>query len=185
MKRTRSKDWLDMGLHLLSQDGVSALTLDRLCDAMHKTKGSFYHHFGDMKSYVGALLAHWQANLTQAAIDQAETAPDPKARLALLDRTVRSLDHRLDQIIRTWAKQDPRAAQVLAEVDQTRIDYIRELFEANGLEPQLAHRLAELEYTAFLGAQQRFGDLNSPEAEQVASTLRRAIEALVHTSRQP
>ena len=185
MKRVRAVDWLTAGLKLLSGYGESALTLDRLCGAMHKTKGSFYHHFGDMNTYVGALLEHWQQLQTKAPIDVAETAPDPRARLDLLERTVMGLDHHLDQIIRAWARRDPRAAAALKAVDQTRLGYIRKLLEEDGIDAEQASLMAELEYTTFLGAQQRFEDLTSAEARSLVTTLRHAMAALLGRGNRP
>ena len=145
---------------------------------MAKSKGSFYHHFGDMNGYVGELLRLWGELQTTAAIERAELAPDPRAKLALLDKTVRGLDHRLDQIIRSWAMRDDRAARALAEVDQTRIDYLEKLLLAEGVPAAMANTMAELEYTAFLGAQQRFPDMETPKAKQLAAALREALKAL-------
>ena len=175
MAKSRREDWLDGGLTLLSERGVRALTIDQLCRALKKTKGSFYHHFKDMNSYIGKLLERWRERQTQIAIDIAESKEDPRERLELLDETVRHLDHRLDQIIRSWAIRDERAARALAEVDRLRVGYIHDLLQQAGLPEPIAATMAELEYTAFLGAQQRFPNMDSPEAHKLAEALRAAL----------
>lgn len=166
---------MEKGLDLLRKQGYGALRLENLCEQMGKTRGSFYHHFKDMNAYIGRLLQHWQTVQTQAAIDKSELEKDPKARMAVLDETVRALDHRLDQIVRAWSLQDERAAAAMAVVDETRMGYLRKLFRDNGVAEGVACLLAELEYTAFLGAQQRFDDLNSPEANRLAEQLREVL----------
>ena len=172
LAKATAEDWLAEGMDLMKDKGFGSLTLENLCGRMKKTRGSFYHHFQDMNAYVGRLLHHWQALQTQAAIDRTEQETDPKARLAVLDETVRGLDHRLDQIIRAWSLRDPRAADAMASVDRTRVAYLRKLFLDNGVSEDMATVLAELEYTAFLGAQQRFDDMKSPEAKRLAECLR-------------
>lgn len=176
MGRASVEDWLDHGLQLLSERGVQALTLEKLCRSIQKTKGSFYHHFKDMNAYIGRLLERWRERQTQIAIDIAETKEDPRERLELLDQTVRDLDHRLDQIIRFWARSDERAAIALEEVDGMRVGYLQRLLLAAGVGEVKAKMMAELEYTAFLGAQQRFPNMRTSAALQQSETLRAALE---------
>jgi len=59
---TTRADWVAAGLELLRDGGEDAVTVDRLCATLGRTKGSFYHHFEDSAAYQGALLEHW-ANL--------------------------------------------------------------------------------------------------------------------------
>ncbi|MEV0081899.1 TetR/AcrR family transcriptional regulator [Saccharopolyspora sp. NPDC050642] len=46
IKMSGKQDWLDAGLEILADQGVPALTIDRLATKLGLTKGSFYHHFG-------------------------------------------------------------------------------------------------------------------------------------------
>lgn len=177
MARIQAEDWLKAGLELLRDQGIDALRIDQLCARLKKTKGSFYHHFKDMNGYVGALLKRWGDLQTKAAIEVAETAADAKARMALLDETVRHLDHRLDQIIRSWALRDPRAAQALKDVDSTRIAYLKKLLLEAGVREDRAAFMAELEYIAFLGAQQRYPDMNTPKAKALADGMHQVLRA--------
>lgn len=184
-KRTRAVDWLDQGLLLLSQEGVGALTIDRLSTALSKSKGSFYHHFKDMPGYVAALLHHWQEIQTTDVIRQVEAEADREQRGARLNAVVQKLDHRLDLIIRGWARQDPRAALAVQQVDQLRLAYIQELYEAGGLTPIKAAAMAELEYTTFVGAQQRFVDIFQPQSQAVHQTLVDVIRAYLRDDPTP
>ncbi|CAM2010204.1 TetR/AcrR family transcriptional regulator [Acanthopleuribacter pedis] len=179
-KRVRAVDWLEQGLHLLSAEGVHALTIDRLCTTLEKSKGSFYHHFKDMAAYNAALLHLWQERHTTDVIRQVEQDADRAGRNQRLNAVVLKLDHRLDQIIRGWARHDPRAALAVQQVDQLRLGYMAELFEARALPAETARALAEMEYTTFLGAQQRFVDLGAPQSAAVRQTLIDAIEAYIH-----
>jgi AcrR family transcriptional regulator len=150
-RRASPQDWCAAGLALLRDEGIDAVTVDRLCSTLKKTKGSFYHHFRDRDAYLAALLARWEEDLTEAPIRAAGREPDPLRQSARLDSVVRGLDHGLDRAVRAWALRDPPARAAMRRVDQRRIDYIAELYRRSGRrQPRL---LAELKYMAFVGAQ--------------------------------
>ncbi len=157
---------------MMSDKGESVLTLERLCTALNKTRGSFYHHFTDMDSYVGQLLRYWETKQTAEPIAAANRGQTAKDRLKVLDQAVVKLDHRLDQIVRSWARHDGRAKDALDRVDESRIAYVAELLVNLGYEKRRARLLSELEYTFFLGAQQRFTDLKSSAAKSLMAALR-------------
>ena len=58
-------DWVQAGYALLASDGMRALKIERLCEQVGATRGSFYWHFTDMKGYRAALVASWNAFLEQ------------------------------------------------------------------------------------------------------------------------
>ena len=175
-RRVSPADWCEAGLSLLRDEGIGALTVDRLCAVQKKTKGSFYHHFRDLEAYLAELLARWEDDLTEAPIRVASGEPDPRRRSARLNRLVRGLDHRLDRAVRAWALWDPRARAAVERVDERRIEYLSEISRLNGRRsPRL---LAELEYAAFVGAQQvgLFG--SSARLARLSRALDRALDVL-------
>lgn len=153
MARTRRDDWIESGLVLLRTEGEHALTIERLCTALGRTKGSFYHHFESADVFAKALLGAWEQRHTEAPIDVASREDSPAARRRALDATVKALDWPLDLAVRGWALRDPAAREVVARVDARRIAYLESLL------PRTAPRakrtaIATLEYAAFLGAMQ-------------------------------
>ena len=51
---------LDPGrIAILADGGPNALRLDRLCERLGVTKGSFYWHFADLPAYRTALIEAW------------------------------------------------------------------------------------------------------------------------------
>ena len=173
IRRASPRDWCGAGLALLRDEGLDAVTIDRLCAALQKTKGSFYHHFRDLDAYQAALLIRWEEELTEAPIRAVGREPDPLRRGARLDSAVRGLDHRLDGAVRAWALWEPRARAAMERVDQRRIDYLAELHRQRGhQQPRL---LGELEYAAFVGAQQ-LGLFAAPaRAAHLGKALRKAL----------
>lgn len=182
MPPTSRTDWLDAGLRLMREEGVGedALTIDALCKRLGRTKGAFYHHFDDVNLYLDALLGHWATKQTSAPIAAAETGTSPRERRQKLEQSVRGLDMKLDRAVRAWALRDPRAQRVLSQVDARRIDYLAQLHAAAAVPKARARMLAQLEYAAFVGAQQIFPDLSTREVRAVEAALDRALSFLAH-----
>ena len=49
-------DWIRAGYDIMAEEGLKAMTIDRLCRRLGVTKGSFYWHFTDMKAYRATLV---------------------------------------------------------------------------------------------------------------------------------
>src|SRR5436190_89599 len=56
-RRLTADDWVQAGFAVLAESGPNALRIDRLCERLEVTKGSFYWHFTDLSAYRGALSA--------------------------------------------------------------------------------------------------------------------------------
>lgn len=161
MTRAKPDDWLDTGLTLLSTKGHDALTIDALCRALGRTKGSFYHHFADVSEFSQRLLEHWEKANTLDLIAGADTSRTPTERRARLYASVRSVEMRVELAVQAWALRDPLARTVRRRVDLRRIEYLAELRRAAGVTPKEAERMAQIEYAAFVGGAQIF-DLTTP-----------------------
>ncbi|MBC8071376.1 MAG: TetR/AcrR family transcriptional regulator [Deltaproteobacteria bacterium] len=153
MARTTREDWIDAGLTLLRESGEHALTLDRLCAALGRTKGSFYHHFAGMPELSRALLEAWEQRHTEVPIATASREDNIGKRRKLLDASVKQLDWALDLTVRAWALRDASARDTVARVDARRIDYLESLLPRR-VSAARRRAIATLEYAAFLGAMQ-------------------------------
>ena len=150
--RFRREDWLELGLRQLVEHGRAGLTLERMCEAAGRTRGSFYHHFPDHAAFVAALLDGWRERQTEAVIAAVERAGTE--RLGSLHELASALDHALDTAVRRYAAAEPLARDAVAAVDARRIDFLAELYAAeHELPPARARRVAELEYALFVGMQ--------------------------------
>lgn len=161
MTKTRltREDWLETGLEILSDSGEKALTLERLCKATSRTKGSFYHHFQDRDEFIEALLEYWRSQYTDRIITAVDRLKDPISQRRELDRLAANADNKLERVIRNWSGVDDRVRQNIKQVDDRRIKYIANLIAKLGdIEPETAMELAIIEYAAFLGLQYLFPD---------------------------
>ncbi|ABC83583.1 TetR/AcrR family transcriptional regulator [Anaeromyxobacter dehalogenans] len=168
--------WCRAGLGLLRDQGPQAVTIDRLCAAMGKTKGAFYHHFRDVDAFHAAVLDAWAELHTADVIAVASSALTAEARSARLGAAAVGLDHALDRAIRGWALHDARAREAVGRVDARRIDYLAAIHRERGRKD--ATVLAQLEYAVFLGAQELGLADDAERGAPLGRTLRAALEWL-------
>ena len=153
------QEWLDQGLDVLAETGLSGLRVEVLARRLGVTKGSFYHHFVDLGDYRRALLGHYEQTCTREHLD-ANAALDGLPALTRLERLADTVQHLesvhsgLELSLRGWATQDDDARQTMARVDALRTAYIEGLLvEALG-DPAAAHDVALSIYYVHIGAQQ-------------------------------
>lgn len=145
-------DWVALGLARLAEIGPEALTLEALCDAAQRSKGSFYHHFLDHAAFVDAVLVAWRDQALDAVIRLADEAGDAAGRLSRLNDLAARLDPGLEAAMRRFAAVEPKAAEAVRAVDERRVAYLAELTAARfGVGPPAARTIAEIEYAVFIG----------------------------------
>jgi AcrR family transcriptional regulator len=176
--RLTREDWLETGLQLLRESGEQALTLERLCKAASRTKGSFYHHFKNHDEFIDALLEYWQSKYTEQIIIAVDRLRDSMTQRRELDRLAANVDDGLERIIRNWSGVDERVRQTIGKVDDRRIEYLTELISKIGhLDRQTANELAIIEYAAFLGLRYLFPDNESKQIEYFGSRVSEIISS--------
>lgn len=163
--------WLEAAYDLLAQHGHGAVRIDQLTARTAKTRGSFYHHFGSMQTFVERLMVDWRERNTERIVRLAQATSEPRARRSLVSREAVQLDARLETALRIWAGVDAQVRAACDDVDMRRVSVLAhdlaELAIAMGcdLSEREARTLAQVEYAAFVGAQ-----LLSPEGERTSLT---------------
>lgn len=151
------KNWLQSGLEELARAGLDGLKVERICEAVGKTRGSFYHHFKDHHAFVVALLEYWQESSTANIIKAVEGISDPCKRRAALAMRVIELSSNCENAIRGWATTDERARAIVALVDDKRLEFLQhgilEMATEMGvnISTRQAKDLAMLDYGLFIG----------------------------------
>jgi AcrR family transcriptional regulator len=145
-------DYLAAGLDLLAEGGVNAVTIAALCERLGVTKGSFYHHFGDVFAFHEALLASWKDG-TYRAIEAARAVADSHKRLSVLKELGVAAQHEAESAIRAWARSYEPAAAVVRRVDRAREANLVESFRAIGLPATRARHLARIGLATLIGTQ--------------------------------
>lgn len=156
-KRFSQQDWIDLGLKQLAEKGPGGLTIERVCDAAERTRGSFYHHFPDHERFMSSMMQYWKKRNTDDVIAAVEEAPKNKTNA--LNAIVSELNHRLEGRIRQLAQKERSVLEVLEQADADRINFIAKLYQQNtNLSRSEAMKTARLEYACYVGAQTLWPD---------------------------
>lgn len=152
-ERKHPIDWLDAGLAVLAEAGADALTIARLSDVLSVSKGSFYHHFGDLARFKAALLERYIALSTEQIIANLAALTTPLERVRqLLAWLVELPSAAIERSMRGWAATDADVAATQARIDGQRIGYVAgQLAELTG-DSERGQRCAQAIYAVFVGA---------------------------------
>jgi len=134
-KRLSAVDWLQGSLDLLAREGHSVLTIDKLCENLQVTKGSFYAHFKSRSDFERRLIEYWEDQFT-ASVERAMRglkALSPEDRMfELLSLTTKERSAVYDVAVRAWAATHPELKDVIKETDDIRMGTIRGMMRKMG-----------------------------------------------------
>ncbi|MCW2797188.1 TetR family transcriptional regulator [Nocardioides sp.] len=170
-------DYFRAAMQVLAADGAGALKIGVLCRSLGVTTGSFYHHFGSLRTFVELLLVHWEQEQTEAYAELAAAAERPDVALGVLTRSAIGLPHRAEAAIRAWSHLDRQVAAAQSRVDRKRRVILREVLQRTVDDPLRAERLALVGTTLLTGFQQ--GD---PDAADEIRVLVAEYEFLIRCS---
>ena len=151
--RLSVEDWLQAGYDLLAEHGVRALKVERLCQQLGVTRGSFYWHFEDMESYRAALVESWNAFLEddRRSLGELDALP-PRERLSAMMSALTSPQHwMLERAMREWARTDPVAAANIRAADGRLLRSVTKAYADYGFTQPDAKLRAELTFAAGIG----------------------------------
>ncbi len=171
--RHSKNDLLDRGLEILVESGPDGLTIDRLCKGLGVTKGSFYHHFKNRKSFVRQLLQHWLDQNTISIIDCTEEADDAASRYARIKAIADNLPLEPDATIRAWAMRDPLVRKFQEQADLLRMNYLKELFFPYAQNINQAIRMARIAYTTYIGSRFIMPPLEEEAMQEIRDEIRK------------
>jgi AcrR family transcriptional regulator len=153
--RGSAEVWLDAAYDLLVEGGVEAVKVMPLAAKLGLSRTSFYWHFPDREALLAGLIARWQSQNTDNLIARAQTkaATIAEAMLNVTDCwiTPSLFDSRMEFAIRTWALTDRSLAEVLAAVDEVRIQALTAMFETFLFPPTEARIRAQTVYLTQVG----------------------------------
>ena len=152
-RRLTVSDWVEAGFTLLAEEGVKALTLDRLCRRAGVTKGSFYWHFADLGAYRSALMDAWAAlHDTERAQFTVMSDLEPRERLGRMLQVL--LGERLwmlERAMREWARSDATAAAAVTAADRRIWRAVRQAYLDAGFTPAEAAVRADATFAVGVG----------------------------------
>lgn len=154
MARWKREDWLREGLKVLIEgEGEKGLKIDKMCQRLEVTKGSFYHHFQNRSAFVLAILGYWEERYTEQFIAHSEQGGTVLQKLERLLSLVVETFGAQERKLRAWGQSEPLAAAVMARVDQRRLSYLYELCVTLLEDEERGQRLAQLLYVTLIGTE--------------------------------
>lgn len=163
--RLSVQDWVQAGFHVLAENGIKGLTVDRLCRRLGVTKGSFYWHFTDMKAYRDTLIETWAAVRDEDRdFDKLNSLP-PRQRLSSMMTSLVGPRHwMLERAMREWARSEDAVAAAVSASDRRVIGAVRRAFIDDGFGPDDAEMRANAAFAAGIGLLHLAGSRPSPKA---------------------
>jgi AcrR family transcriptional regulator len=157
--RWAQHDWVELAAARLSRDGPAALTLEALCAAAARTRGSFYHHFPTVDALLAQVAQRWRRTETEEVGAASLADPDPRKALRALARRSEQMDHGLEIGIRGLAAASGAVAAIVREVDAEREAILTRLMQAAyALPADRAADVARIFHSLQLAAQLRAPD---------------------------
>jgi len=153
-------DWLKAAFRALTKGGPSAIKVEAIARNLKVSKGSFYWHFKNLPTLKSEMISHWKEGATQAIIievDQASSGPQDKLErlisISTSDNDVSYGGPMVELAIRDWARYDKSIGSIVEQVDGTRIDYVKSLFQEYGLSKNQSQSSAKILYSSLVGLQ--------------------------------
>jgi AcrR family transcriptional regulator len=159
-KEQLSRDaWLDAAANAIEEGGFDNVRVLNLARKLGVTRGSFYWHFRDHQDLIVSFLERWRERRLSdlKAWLPSDTDVESETR-RILHRLLSEGTHnvrrmRIELAVRDYARKDPLAARIVAEIDQARIAQNQMILERIVEDPSGADDLSLLLYVATMGAQ--------------------------------
>lgn len=170
------EDYFGAAIEILSECGFRGLKMTALHRRLGVSSGSFYNYFQNWDDFVRSFLEHWTVRTNDIA-DRAAGTADSFERLHLLRHLTRTVPHRAEAAIRTWAAMDPAVAAAQRDVDARRLSLLESaLIQVTG-DPRRAALLAESALSMIVGWQQIASPFDAEKLDWMLSNFIANLES--------
>lgn len=179
--KVKPEDWVDAGIKLFSDGGVKAISIEKMAKMLNCTKGSFYWYFKSREGFLAKMLEYWVLTIgTESYFKETKNYNSPAEKFRAI---MRHLFKRRDDkdtmfYLRHYAQQNDKVKIFVDMVEQRRIDYLEDLLQDMGLDPESARARAEVLYHYYIGWYERhkFDETNKQEIERQIDVLERLVQ---------
>ena len=153
--RGSREGWLDAAYAALIREGVEAVKIAPLAEALRLSRTSFYWFFKDRGELLAALADMWGARTTtplvEATRDYAETETEAMLNVIACFLQADTFDAKLEFAMRGWGLKDPVILARITEADTRRLKALSDMLERWGHDPQDADVRARTVYLVQIG----------------------------------
>jgi AcrR family transcriptional regulator len=171
-RRLGADDWVRAALDIMVDEGIAGVKIQRLCDRLGVTKGSFYWHFADLDAFLGELARQWADDGVELEGKLELDEGDPAASLLRAMKVFAEPRSRnLARAMRDWARNDERARTAIRRADRSLYERIKGAMCRLGFDDEEAEVRAKILYYSGVGFA-HVGSLGTKAtaAEQLAAT---------------
>ena len=131
--RVSKLQWLEEALKVLASNGVEAVRIADLARRLKISKSGFYWHFENRDELLAEMKQYWVDEYSQQIIlevqDKEETLHE---RLLKVVRTIRTKKSgKYDLAFASWAQRDPTVRELVDQVRDMRILFVKRLLAEN------------------------------------------------------
>jgi|GEM_PF-2339856 len=132
--RVSKSQWLDTALEVLAADGVGSVRITALAKMLNISKSGFYWHFENREDLLEEMKNYWIDEFSQQIISQVlkqENSPE-KNLLSAVEIIRNRQGGKFDLAFTSWARHDPMVRELVDQVRDMRISFVRKLLAAAG-----------------------------------------------------
>lgn len=153
--RGSREGWLEAAYAALIREGVDAVKIAPLAEALRLSRTSFYWFFKDRDALLTALAEMWEARTTTPLIaatrNYAETETEAMLNVIACFLCAETFDEKLEFAMRGWGLKDSAILARIGAADQARLAALATMLERWDHSPQDADVRARTVYLVQIG----------------------------------
>ncbi|MGW8958585.1 TetR/AcrR family transcriptional regulator [Paenibacillus sp. NPDC055715] len=151
------EQWIQEGIKRFEQGGIEQLVIEKMAVCLGCSKSSFYWYFSNRSSYVKQIVETWRMQTTQQVIASSIVHATADDRIRDVLTQMFGTTKRGDFLfyLRKLSLKDDTYHSILDEVEQMRMEFMKQLFIQKGMQPEKAFQKSWMLYHYYLGWYER------------------------------
>nr|WP_208738419.1 TetR/AcrR family transcriptional regulator [Paenibacillus ottowii] len=151
------EQWIQKGIERFEQGGMDQLIVEKMATALGCSKSSFYWYFANRSSYIRQIVETWKAQTTQQVMTSSinHATADERIREVLTQMFGKTKRGDFLFYLRKLSLKDDSYRSLLNEVEQMRMEFMKELLIQQGMQPEKASQRSWMLYHYYLGWYER------------------------------
>lgn len=152
--RLSRESWIAAAFDEFTQNGLQAISIEKLAKQLGATRGSFYWHYSSRDELIGGVLTRWQQCMIGSG-QRLRKIADPRERLrAFLNEGIADLDLGRREVNLLSLVDSPNVRKAVEEYALARTDFVEQALKEAGHSPEDARMEAIQSWALWIGAYQ-------------------------------
>ncbi|PQP83894.1 TetR/AcrR family transcriptional regulator [Paenibacillus sp. PCH8] len=151
------EQWVQRGIEQFEQGGVEELVIEKMAVSLGCSKSSFYWYFRSRSSFIQRLIETWKERTTQQVIADSNVHATADEQIVDVLNRMFGTTQRGDFLfyLRKLSLKDETYRVILDEVEQLRMEFMKQLLIQKGMHPEQAFQKSWMLYHYYLGWYER------------------------------